>query len=87
MKTKSALKKVGFIFTGTVPGDKMAGTREIDMGSKGGGPPGGGAPEGGAPAGASPGGGAPEGGAPGGGAPGGGGDMSSMSNEWTAVRK
>ena len=66
--------KVEFVFTGTVTGKKMAGTREIKMSGGGGGAPGGGGPPGGggAPGGA-PGGGGPPGGAPGGGAPGGGG--------------
>lgn len=81
--------KVEFVFTGTVTGKKIAGTREIKMsgGGGGGGAPGGGggAPGGGAPP--SGGGGAPGGGAPpsgGGGAPGGGGEVS---NAFTAEMK
>ena len=92
---------VGLNFTGTVTGNKMAGTREIDtsgMSAGGGGGQGGaagGAPAGGgqAPAGAqgaAPGGapGGAAGGAPGGGAGGGpGGEQAQVSDAWTAVRK
>ena len=75
-------------FTGTVTGNKMAGTREIKMsGGARGGAPGGGAPGGGAPGGGAPGGGAPGGGAPGGGAPGGAAGGGEPSNAWTAVKK
>jgi hypothetical protein len=72
-------RKLGYKLEGTVTGDKMAGTLEIDRSSMGGG----GARGGGATGGAR-GGGAAEGGARGGGA---GGDRSSTSNEWTAERK
>jgi len=72
--------QVQFDFTGTLTGNKMAGTREIVMASgSGGGAPGGAAPggasgftgEGRAAGGAAPGGAAPGGAAPGGAAPGG----------------
>ena len=68
---------VELVFEGKVTGNKMAGTREIKMAS-GGGP-------GGAPGGAPPSGG--PGGAPPSGGPGGGGNMSSISNAWSAVQK
>jgi hypothetical protein len=69
-------RKLGYKLEGTVTGDKMAGTLEIDRSSMGGG----GARGGGAAGGAA-------GGATNGGARGAGRNTSSISNEWTAERK
>jgi hypothetical protein len=65
---------VTFEFKGTVEGDKMSGTKKVEMG--GGGPPGGGPRGEGGP---------PESGGPPGG--GGGRDFSDIPDTWTAVRK
>ncbi len=70
---------VEIAFTGKINGDKMEGTREINMsagGGRQGGPPGG--SEGGAPEGGG------KGGPPSGGR---GGDMGNVSDAWSAVRK
>jgi len=75
--TATGERKLGYKLEGTVTGDKMAGTREIDRSNMGSGA------RSGAAAGGARGGAVTEGGASGGGGRG----TSSTSNEWTAERK
>ncbi len=88
--TATGERKLGYKLEGTVTGDKMAGTREIDRSAmSSGGARGGDAAGGGARGGDAAGGGTSDGDASNAGARGGGdrGDRSSISNEWTAERK
>ena len=81
--TATGERKLGYKLEGTVTGDKMSGTREIDRSAMSSG----GARGGDAAGGGARGGDAAGGNARGGDAAGGRGDMSSVSNEWTAERK